>query len=71
MQLRHAIEDACAAARLVAALALPATPGRPLRRRALERWAADIGALLTALRPFLGIVLEGGLSLLLGVAKAW
>jgi predicted PurR-regulated permease PerM len=34
-----------------------------------DHWAADIGALLEALRPFLGIVLEGGLSVVLGIAN--
>jgi predicted PurR-regulated permease PerM len=34
-----------------------------------DHWAADIGALLDALRPFFGIVLEGGLSVLLGIAN--
>jgi predicted PurR-regulated permease PerM len=34
-----------------------------------DHWAADIGALLEALRPFFGIVLESGLSLLLGIAN--
>jgi predicted PurR-regulated permease PerM len=34
-----------------------------------NHWAADIGALLEALRPFLGIVLEGGLSVVLGIAN--
>ncbi len=34
-----------------------------------DHWAADIGALLEALRPFFGIVLEGGLSLVLGIAN--
>jgi len=31
-------------------------------------WAADIRALLEAMRPYFGIVLEGGLGLLLGIA---
>jgi predicted PurR-regulated permease PerM len=34
-----------------------------------DHWAADIGALLEALRPFLGIILEGGLSVVLGIAN--
>src|SRR5580658_7312831 len=34
-----------------------------------DHWAADIGALLEALRPFLGIVLEGGISVVLGIAN--
>lgn len=34
-----------------------------------NNWAADIGAMLEALRPYFGIVLENGLSLLLGIAN--
>jgi predicted PurR-regulated permease PerM len=34
-----------------------------------DHWAADIGALLEALRPFLGVILEGGLSVVLGIAN--
>jgi predicted PurR-regulated permease PerM len=34
-----------------------------------NRWAADISVMLEALRPYFGIVLEGGLSLLLGIAN--
>ncbi len=34
-----------------------------------NRWAADIGVLLDALRPYFGIVVENGLSLLLGIAN--
>jgi predicted PurR-regulated permease PerM len=34
-----------------------------------DHWAADIGALLEALRPFFGIILENGLSVLLGIAN--
>ncbi len=33
-----------------------------------DRWAADITALGESLKPYFGIVLEGGLSLLLGIA---
>lgn len=33
-----------------------------------DRWAADITALGEALQPYFGILLEGGLSLLLGIA---
>ncbi len=33
-----------------------------------NRWAADISELVDAMRPYFGIVLEGGLSLLLGIA---
>jgi predicted PurR-regulated permease PerM len=34
-----------------------------------NRWAADISVLLEALRPYFGILLENGLSLLLGIAN--
>jgi predicted PurR-regulated permease PerM len=34
-----------------------------------NRWAADISVMLEALRPYFGIVLEDGLSLLLGIAN--
>ncbi|MDR3529180.1 MAG: AI-2E family transporter [Rhodopila sp.] len=34
-----------------------------------NRWAADISVMLEALRPYFGIVLEGGLGLLLGIAN--
>src|ERR1700722_17708912 len=34
-----------------------------------DHWAADIGAFLEALRPLFGIILEGGLSLVLGIAN--
>jgi predicted PurR-regulated permease PerM len=34
-----------------------------------NHWAADISVMLAALRPYFGIVLENGLSLLLGIAN--
>jgi predicted PurR-regulated permease PerM len=34
-----------------------------------NRWAADISVLLEALRPYFGIVVEGGLGLLVGIAN--
>jgi predicted PurR-regulated permease PerM len=34
-----------------------------------NRWAADITVMLAALRPYLGLLLENGLSLLLGIAN--
>jgi predicted PurR-regulated permease PerM len=34
-----------------------------------NRWAADISVMLEALRPYFGIVVENGLSLLLGIAN--
>jgi predicted PurR-regulated permease PerM len=69
-QIRHAIEDALRGG-------LPASPpwlsDLPLLGPALStlwnHWAADIGALLEALRPFLGVILEGGLSVVLGIAN--
>jgi predicted PurR-regulated permease PerM len=68
--LRHAIEDALRGG-------LPGAPDWlldiPLVGPSLfalwDHWAADIGALLEALRPFLGVVLEGGLSVVLGIAN--
>jgi predicted PurR-regulated permease PerM len=70
VKLRHAVEDALRGG-------LPASPpwlwDLPLVGPGLadlwDHWADDIGALLGTLRPFLGIVLEGGLSLLLGIAN--
>jgi predicted PurR-regulated permease PerM len=68
--LRHVIEDALRGG-------LPTSPDW-LRDVALvgpsladlwDHWAADIGALLEAMRPVLGIVLEGGLSVVLGIAN--
>jgi predicted PurR-regulated permease PerM len=34
-----------------------------------DRWAADISVMVEAFRPYFGMVLEGGLSLLLGIAN--
>jgi predicted PurR-regulated permease PerM len=34
-----------------------------------NRWAADISVMVEAMRPYFGIVLEGGLGLLLGLAN--
>ena len=34
-----------------------------------NQWAADITVMVEALRPYFGIVLEGGLSILLGIAN--
>jgi predicted PurR-regulated permease PerM len=34
-----------------------------------NHWAADVSAMLEALRPYFGIVVENGLSLLLGIAN--
>ncbi|HEY1411642.1 MAG TPA: AI-2E family transporter, partial [Rhodopila sp.] len=34
-----------------------------------NHWAADISEMLSALRPYYGIVLEGGLGILLGIAN--
>jgi len=34
-----------------------------------DRWAADISVMVEAFRPYFGIVLEGGVSLVLGIAN--
>jgi predicted PurR-regulated permease PerM len=68
--LRGVIEDALRAG-------LPGSPGWvfdiPLIGQTLgnlwNRWAADISVMLEALQPYFGIVLEGGLGLLLGLAN--
>lgn len=68
--LRNVVEDALRAG-------LPNAPGWvfdiPLIGQVLgdlwNRWAADISVMLEALRPYFGIVLEGGLSILLGIAN--
>ncbi len=68
--LRHAIEDWLRAG-------LPESPpwlrDLPLVGPAMsglwDYWAADIGALLGALRPFLGVILENGLSVVLSIAN--
>ncbi len=68
--LRHAIMDALRAG-------LPDSPSWvfdiPLIGNTVgdlwNRWAADISVMLDALRPYFGIVVEGGLSLLLGIAN--
>ena len=68
--LRGVIEDALRAG-------LPGSPDWvfeiPLVGQTLgdlwNRWAADITVMVEALRPYFGIVLEGGLSLLLGLAN--
>jgi predicted PurR-regulated permease PerM len=70
VHLRHAIEDALRGG-------LPLSPSwlrdvpllGPTLADLWDHWAADIGALLDALKPFLGIVLEGGLSVVLGIAN--
>ena len=68
--LRAAIEEALRAG-------LPGAPGWvyaiPLVGRTFgelwNRWAADISVMVEALRPYFGIVLEGGLSVLVGLAN--
>jgi predicted PurR-regulated permease PerM len=68
--LRGAIEDALRAG-------LPGSPDwvfdipliGPTLGGLWNRWAADISVMVEALRPYFGIVLEGGLSLLLGLAN--
>jgi predicted PurR-regulated permease PerM len=69
-QLRHAILDALRGG-------LPMSPSwlgevpllGPTLANLWNHWAADIGDLLEALRPFMGIILEGGLSVVLGIAN--
>jgi predicted PurR-regulated permease PerM len=69
-RLRHSIETALRAG-------LPGSPDWvfdvPLIGQVLgdlwNRWAADITEMLEALRPYFGIVLEGGLGVLLGIAN--
>jgi predicted PurR-regulated permease PerM len=68
--LRGAIEDALRAG-------LPGAPDWVFEIPAVgqtlgdlwNRWAADITVMAEALRPYFGIVLEGGLGLLLGLAN--
>ena len=68
--LRHTAEEALRRG-------LPTSPGwlrdlpliGPSAAGLWNHWAADIGALLEALRPYLGTILENGLSLLLGIAN--
>jgi predicted PurR-regulated permease PerM len=68
--LRHAIMDGLRAG-------LPGSPpwvfDIPLIGNTLgdlwNHWAADISAMLEALRPYFGIVVENGLGLLLGIAN--
>ena len=68
--LRGVIEDALRAG-------LPGSPDwlfdipliGPTLGNLWNRWAADISVMLEALRPYFGIVLEGGLGLLLGLAN--
>lgn len=40
----------------------------PLAGELWNSWAADLGTMVSALRPYFGIVAENGLSLLLGIA---
>lgn len=68
--LRHTAEDALRGG-------LPMSPAwlrdlpliGPSTADLWDHWAADIGALLEAMRPYLGTILENGLSLLLGIAN--
>lgn len=70
IHLRHAIEASLRGG-------LPASPDwlrdipliGPSVAELWDHWAADIGALLEALRPFFGVILENGLSVLLGIAN--
>ncbi len=70
VHLRHAIEDALRGGLPLSPLWLRGVPlVGPTLAELWDHWAADIGALLDALKPFLGIILEGGLSVVLGVAN--
>ena len=70
VQLRHALEDALRGGLPLSPPWLPEVPLiGPTLAELWDHWAADIGALLEALKPFLGIVLEGGLSVVLGIAN--
>jgi predicted PurR-regulated permease PerM len=68
--LRGVIEDALRAG-------LPGSPNwvfeipliGPTLGALWNRWAADISVMVEAMRPYFGIVLEGGLGLLLGLAN--
>jgi predicted PurR-regulated permease PerM len=69
-RLRHVIEASLRGG-------LPTSPGwlrevllvGPSIADLWDYWAADIGALLEAFRPFFGVILENGLSVLLGIAN--
>ena len=69
-QLRHVALNALRAG-------LPDAPGwifevpliGPVVGDLWNRWAADISVMLDALRPYFGILLEGGLGVLLGIAN--
>jgi len=70
IQLRHAILDALRGGLPVSPLWLRDVPlVGPSLAELWDHWAADIGALLEAMRPFLGVILEGGLSVVLGIAN--
>lgn len=68
--LRKMIEDALRAG-------LPGSPAwvyaipllGPTLGALWDRWAADISVMVEAFRPYFGLVLEGGVSLLLGIAN--
>jgi predicted PurR-regulated permease PerM len=69
-KLRHAILDALRGGLPASPLWLRDVPlVGPSLAELWDHWAADIGAMLEALRPFLGIILEGGLSVVLGIAN--
>jgi predicted PurR-regulated permease PerM len=68
--LRHAIEDWLRGGLPSSPDWLPDVPlVGPSLAELWDHWAADIGALLEALRPFLGVILEGGISIVLGIAN--
>jgi predicted PurR-regulated permease PerM len=70
VRLRHVVENALRSG-------LPAAPhwvyDMPLIGQSVgdlwTGWAADIGAMLTALQPYFGVVLENGFQVLLGIAS--
>jgi predicted PurR-regulated permease PerM len=68
--LRGVVEDALRAGLPGAPLWIADVPViGPTITELWNRWAADVSQLLEALRPYFGTVVEGGLSLLLGIAN--
>jgi len=68
--LRHTIENSLRGGLPISPPWLRALPLLGPSVAALwDSWVADIGELLSALRPFLGVILEGGFSLLLNIAN--
>ena len=70
VSLRHAIEDGLRGGLPAAPSWLAAVPlVGPSLAGIWNSWAADIGVLLSAMRPFLGVILEDGLHVVLGIAN--